>query len=44
VHFTVTVPLADAVHPDALVAVTVYVVVELGVTEILAVVALLLHK
>jgi hypothetical protein len=40
---TVTVPLAVAEHPDALVAVTVYVVVDAGETVIDAVVAAVLH-
>ena len=40
---TVTVPLAAAVQPLAPVAVTVYVVVEAGLTVMLAVVAVVLH-
>jgi len=40
---TVTVPLVVAEHPDALVAVTEYVVVDAGVIVIAAVVAPVLH-
>ena len=40
---TVTVPLAVAEHPDALVAVTVYVVVDAGETVMDAVIAPVLH-
>ena len=40
---TVTVPLALAVHPDPLVTVTLYIVLEAGLTVMLTVVAPVLH-
>jgi hypothetical protein len=42
--FTVTVLVTEAVHPAALVAVTVYVVVVAGLTEMLVVAAPVLHR
>ena len=44
VEVTVTVPEADAVHPPAPVAVTLYIVVVLGLTVMLPEVAPVLHE